>query len=62
MAVPDKVKPRRKRRHSVSRIACLVGLALTLAALAAGFLSRLYLSLDVFSNFRPSLRSRPGPS
>ena len=54
-AVPDRVKPRRKRRHGASRIACLVGLALTVAALAAGFLSRLYLSFDVFSNFTPQL-------
>jgi endonuclease/exonuclease/phosphatase (EEP) superfamily protein YafD len=58
--VPDGVKPRRKRRHGGSRIACLAGLALTLAALAAGFLSRLYLSLDVFSNFTPQLAVAAG--
>jgi endonuclease/exonuclease/phosphatase (EEP) superfamily protein YafD len=60
MAVPDRVKPHRKRRHGGSRMACLAGLALMLAALAAGFLSRLYLSLDVFSNFTPQLAVAAG--
>jgi endonuclease/exonuclease/phosphatase (EEP) superfamily protein YafD len=60
MTVPARVKPRRKRRHSASRFACLGGLVLTLAALAAGFLSRLYLSLDVFSNFTPQLAVAAG--
>jgi len=41
-------------------MACLAGLALMLAALAAGFLSRLYLSLDVFSNFTPQLTVAAG--
>ena len=54
-SVPGSVKPPRKRRSRAGRTLCLVGFAAALTALAAGFLSRLYLSLDVFSNFTPQL-------
>lgn len=54
-SVPESVKPRRKPRHRASRLLCILGLTGALAALAAGFLSRLYLSLDVFTNFTPQL-------
>ena len=54
-SMPGSVKPPRKRRHRAARTLCLVGFAAALTALAAGFLSRLYLSLDVFSNFTPQL-------
>jgi endonuclease/exonuclease/phosphatase (EEP) superfamily protein YafD len=58
--VSERIKPRRKRRHRGSRLVCLLGLVATLAALAAGFLSRLYLSFDIFSNFTPQLAVAAG--
>jgi len=45
-SVPESVKPRRKPRHRAGRLLCILGMTGALAALAAGFLSRLYLSLD----------------
>jgi endonuclease/exonuclease/phosphatase (EEP) superfamily protein YafD len=55
LTVPEGVKPRRKQRHRGSRLLCLLVFVAALTALAAGFLSRLYLSLDIFSNFTPQL-------
>src|SRR5262245_14727598 len=58
--LPRSDKPRRRRQHPGRRLLCLLAFLAALAALAAGFLSRLYLSLDIFSNFTPQLAIAAG--